>query len=506
MGDPEAGVLAEQSRNEPSIGAAAILFGAALAAAELAVPNDLFWHLAIARLLTTSGFPTVDPFAFTTTTAGGAAIDWSPPEWLGELAFGGAFAAGGLLGAALLTLAAVVVLYVLLYRACRASGGTPLVAAIAVAAVALPASVHLPMRPLVLGHLLTAALIERLVALRAGDRRGLPLLPLGFAVWSNVHPSWPMGLAILELHVLVLAVVPSLARRTGLVVEELTTDARRALLVAGAVSPLAVLLRPDGLDGALYPFMHVLGLGDRMTELIEWFPPDLAQPVNIALVALLCGSLALGLLRREDVRALDVCLVLVAAFLALRHQRFLPLAAMLVAPVLARGLSRTRLASVSPPRPVALTALAAALALFLVALPSDLAASVQDAYPVGAARYLRAHPVGARAFNSFEDGGYLLFALPERRVFIDSRFDLYARGAVFDDYLAIRRGERVAELFDRYDIDAALVPTWERDENFGALERALPDLGFQVVYEDEVARVWASGETAETRAIPSRSP
>jgi hypothetical protein len=501
MGDP-----ARDDGRPAAIGVAAIVFGSALAAAELGVPNDLFWHLAIARRIAEAGFPRVDPFAFSTLTESGAPIDWSPPEWLGELAFGGAFALSGFAGTAALTLLAVVLLYVCLYRACRSAGASPLVAALAIVAVALPAAVHLPMRPLVLGHLLTAALLERLFALRAGDRRGLWLVPLAFALWSNVHPSWPMGLAILELHVLLLALAPALVRRAGLVVEALDPLARRALLVVGAASPLAVLLRPDGLDGALYPFVHVIGLGDRMTELIEWFPPDLAEPVNVVLVLLLAGALGLGLLRPKDVRALDVALVLVGAYLALRHQRFLPLAAMLAAPVLARGLSRTRLSDVRPSRVVSAGALVAACALFVAALPADLGADLEERYPVGAVRYLRGHDVGARAFNSFEDGGYLLFALPDRPVFIDSRFDLYARGRAFDDYLALRRGERIAEIFDTYGIDAALVPTEARDENFAALERALPALGFTIAHEDAATRVWVTDETAETRAIPSRSP
>jgi hypothetical protein len=489
-----------------AIGGAAILFGVALAAAELAVPNDLFWHLAIARRIAETGFPRVDPFAFTTQLPDGAPIDWSPPEWLGELVFGAAFAAGGFAGTALLTLAVVTLLFALVHRACRTVAPSSLAPAIAVAAVAFPASVHLPMRPLVFGHLFTAALIERLIAVRTGDRRGLALLPIGFALWSNVHPSWPMGLAILELHVLVLVAIPSLVRRSGLVVEPLAPDARRALLVAGALSPFAPLLRPDGLAGALYPFVHVIALGDRMGELVEWFPPDLAQPVNVALVLLLAGALALGLARPKEVRALDVCLVLVGTFFALRHQRFLPLAAMLVAPVLARGLSFTRLSEIRAPRHLAIATLAATFVLLLVALPTDLSASVGESYPVAAARYVRTHDVGSRAFNTFEDGGYLMFALPARRVFIDSRFDLYARGRAFDDYLSLRRGDRAGEIFAAYDVDAAILPTEDRDENFAALERELPDLGFRVVYEDAVARVWTSGETAETRAIPSRSP
>jgi hypothetical protein len=480
---------------ERPLWAVAVLAGVAAAAAELGVPNDLFWHLAIARELMTHGFPRTDPFAFSTN-----AIAWSPPEWLGELAFGGAHAFLGLAGTAALALAAVAAIFALLFTTARRVASAP-AAALAVVLFAWPAAVHLPMRPLVLGHLMTALLLERLSALRAGHARGVALLPLAFALWTNLHPSWPMGLAILELHALVL-LVPAPFARLGLVVEPLAPEARRALAIAAAASPLAVLLRPDGLDGALYPFVHVIGLGDRMREIIEWFAPDLAQPVNLTLVLLLALALGLALRTRAEIRALDVGLVALGAVMALRYQRFLPLAAMLAAPVLARGLGASLSRLTLAPR----TARAVAVGVLVLAVvslpaPGELEESRDALLPTRAARWVHAHPLPARAFNTFEDGGLLAWALPERQVFIDSRFDLFARAGVFDDYLALRRGERVGEIVARYGIEAAIVPTATRDENFRALAAALPGLGMTRVYVDEGTEVWARrpADAAPTR-------
>lgn len=476
--------------------AIAVLAGVAAAAAELGVPNDLFWHLAIAREIVTHGVPFTDPFSFATD-----AIAWSPPEWLGELVFGAAYAAGGLAGTAALTLAAVAAIFTLLFRAARSAtravGASDAraepVAALAVALFAWPASVHLPMRPLVLGHLMTALLLERMAALRAGSARGIAWLPLLFAAWTNLHPSWPMGLAILELHALVL-LVPAPFVRLGVVVETLPEGARRPLAIAAVTSPLAVLLRPDGLDGALYPFVHVIGLGDRMREIIEWFAPDLAAPVNLALVVLLLLALGLALRVRTEIRALDVALVVLGGVMALRYQRFLPLAAMLAAPVLARGMATAAFATrvaIAPRTTKAVAAALLVLAVLALPAPGELEETLGVLYPVGAVRWVRAHGLPARAFNTFEDGGYLLWWLPGRQVFIDSRFDLYARAGTFDDYLALRHGERVAQILARHRIEAAIVPTARRDENFDALRAALPEAGMRRVYADEGAEVWA---------------
>lgn len=479
--------------------AAAVLIATGTAAGELAIPNDLFWHLAIARRIQERGFPMADPFAFSTD-----GIAWSPPEWLGELAFGAAHGALGFAGTTLLTLAAIALCFYAIARAARTVASAP-AAALAVIVFAGPASVHLPMRPLVLGDALLAILLARMFALRAGDTRGLAWMPLLFALWSNVHPSWPVGLAILWMHAIALAWLGPLAARLGLQVEALAPSARRPLAIAAIGAPLAVLLRPEGPSGALYPFVHVIGLGDRMREIIEWFPPDLAQPANLALLVLLVLTLFLLVAdRRTPAPLLDVALLVLGASLAFRYQRFLPLAALVSAPVLARFLGRTRFSTLTS-TPFSVRAMVGlALAFLVISTPSsrELVTSLRESSPEGAVRWAHGHRVPGRAFNTFEDGGYLLFYLPRRQVFIDSRFDLYARAGVFDDYLALRRGEHIAEIVDRYQFDAAFVPTAARDENFAALEAALPGLGFTLAHSDEATHLW----TRETRGITSLHP
>ncbi len=481
--------MTPDARRDRFLLASAVLLATGIAAGALAVPNDLFWHLAIARQLVHVGFPRTDPFSFSTD-----AISWSPPEWLGELVYGAAYVSIGFAGTALVALLAIAGCYAAIARAARSVAPAP-AAALAVVVLAFPAAVHLPMRPLVLGDLLLAIVIERMFALRAGDTRGLAWMPALFALWANVHPSWPMGLAIVWMHAFALFFLGPIATRLRMSIEPLAAAARRPLAIAALASPLAVLARPDGIDGALYPFVHVIGLGDRMTEIIEWFPPDLSQPVNLALlVVVVTCAIALLADRRTPVPLLDAALVALGGFMAFRHQRFIPLAAFVCAPVFARLLGRTRWAAVPMPSLNALRAvLALSIAFVVLEMPSsrDMATDLRATSPATTVRWMGTHEIEPeRPFNTFEDGGYLLFYRPNRPVFIDSRFDLYARAGVFDDYLALRRGERIAEIVDRYRFDAAFVPTAERDENFAALEAALPGLGFTLLHADEATHLW----------------
>ena len=138
-------VEAAARRDERAILACAVLIATGIAAGELAVPNDLFWHLAIAREVWHHGFPRSDPFAFSTN-----GIAWSPPEWIGELAYGAAYVSIGWAGTTLLTLGAIALCFYAIVRAARSVAPAP-AATLAVLVFAGPASVHLPMRPLVLG-------------------------------------------------------------------------------------------------------------------------------------------------------------------------------------------------------------------------------------------------------------------------------------------------------------------------------------------------------------------
>lgn len=474
---------------EPAFG---LLYAAILCTVVAGAPrveNDVFWHLAIGRQILDHGFPRTDPFAFSTD-----AIAWSPPEWLSEVVMYGAHAVGGLVALAIVRVCLLATLGALLWTRARTLGAGPLAALVVLAVASSPASVHLPMRPLLVGHVLCAVVLDQLARLRAGRRHLVAWLPLAFLFWANVHPSWPLGLAFLALALVAGVALPrlGLSARLGLGGTALPAADARTLAIALGLSCLAPLGRPDTLEGALYPFVHLVGLGAQADEIIEWFPLSPTDPLHVATVLGLALVLAALVRTRASRDGFDLLVVVLVTALCLRYQRFLPLVTIAVGPIAASLVPpRSRLARWSPPGPMPTVAGAAALVVFAVALPDGqtLRADVEAHYPAREVAWVRAHGLAERAFNTFEHGGYLLWVLPERRVYVDSRFDLYARAGVFQEYLRLRRGEDVLEILDARHIDAAILPASEVDENFTRMTDTLRGAGWTVATQGRTATV-----------------
>ena len=92
-------------------------------------------------------------------------------------------------------------------------------------------------------------------------------------------------------------------------------------------------------------------------------------------------------------------------------------------------------------------------------------------------------------YNSYNWGGYLIWALPDEPVFADGRTDVYNEFLL--DYVKVmfvRPGWK--EVLDRYGVRLALT---ERD---GFLATMLEvQLDWKLIYQDDQATIWVRQET-----------
>ena len=223
-------------------------------------------------------------------------------------------------------------------------------------------------------------------------------------------------------------------------------------------------------------------LTDRfmLETLREWQPVSLegwaGRAYGLYLAVLL--SLVAGWYRRvEPVRWVMLLLVL---GLSLRHWRnvtlflvvSLPLVAELLAAVAASCLRRAPLLKERTTPVLLVLTGATATALYGQGLEhldhvwqSGRAPEryfEQTEYPIEAVRWIRSHrhELGTRLYNDYGFGGFLLWHLPEERIFIDGRMPAWRihDRRIFQDYVELNRDDAPQlAVLDRYGVDWGLI-------------------------------------------------
>jgi len=404
---------------------------------------DVWWHLALGRMITAHGIPSTEPFTFL-----GAPRAWVGQQWGYEVLLARLVGAGGP------SLAMVVM-------------GLAGSAALLVAALCVPHRERVPGRALAAAMLFSGLVAGQLLGVRGQvitvlggavtllvvsrwreGSRWAPwaLVPL-LAVWANLHAGFVVGLAL----PLIAAATVGAWRRID---HHAAPRARvGTLLVACAAAAVATLANPAG--PGLYGYVAQTFLNPTLTQgITEWQSPDFHNLWLRLFEVEVIGLVALWVLsRRPD--PLDMVLALLAVAASLQAQRNVALLAVIATPQIARYGTAVilRWQSARPgrsrraPRPLPSWFALAAAALVIVAtitadvLPATKSWTTADyearTYPAAAADYVAAHLRGERLYSTYEWGGYLAYRFPEDRAVY-----IYGESAIFgasrlDEYLQV---------------------------------------------------------------------
>lgn len=397
--------------------------------------TDVWWNLALGRLITTSGIPAHEPFSFLP-----SAHAWIGQQWLYQVTLAGLVGAGGAglasLVMGLVAVAAVVIAALAIPGAARVTGPW-LFAAMVVTGVVLTSVVGVSSTEItVLGVAIVLFVINRWRDGRAAAIWGLPPL---FLVWANMDGGFAAGLLILMAALL-------LRRPAG-------ATGRRQLGLAIAISAVAVLANPLGPGIYTSVVAGVISPGAAQ-HLAGWASPNFHDwPARLfeaeVLLVIVLWTVSGG---PDRFSAIVGFALLMATFFA---QENLGIFAIFVAPQIAVHGARAWESHVAPrlgsPRwaarrhlhPLATSAvlmvMAALTAVAVVPqLSASVAASYQEAtYPEAAAGYVAVHFPGQRIYTIDTWGGYLAYRFPEGRVvFLYDEPAVFANSAL-DQYLAI---------------------------------------------------------------------
>ena len=440
--------------------------------------HDAWWHLKTGQFIVSQHrLPNPDPFAYTTYLGRSAYPGESATryfnlthEWLAQVILYLVYAAGGfplvvLVRALLMSAVSGLTGWIAWHRSRQflVSLGAALVSATVSYLFAYD-------RPLLVTFLMvtvTIAILEH--------GRWLWTLPPLFVLWANCHGGFIMGWVVLACYA-----ADAWIRKQG----------SRQLWIVAAVSVLVSGLNPNGFR--VLSALQNYRASYMQSMLAEWHATPLLQPSPFVVITLVA---AVVLFRaRKTARPVDWLLFgvfAVAGIYAFRNVLFMAI----VGPIVIAANFPWKVRET----PAWMEFSAAILVGCMIALPVQAKRSFQfsafeTVRPAGAATFLLNHHITGRLFNTYEQGGYLIWRLwPQNRVFVDGRA---LNEQAFRDYREITYGSQsgALRLLDQYGADVILVNSYEYFT--GAVHLLVPELAdprqtaWKLVYRDDEGMVF----------------
>lgn len=324
-----------------------------------------------------------------------------------------------------------------------------------------------------------------------------------FWLWANLHGGFLVGLGLLAIMVgaegikLLINRYRLAHRQRQLAEPALRPDQFWQLVVIGIASSFVTLFNPYGWH-LYYDFYKLFTTPLALSSLTEWQPIQFSGFFLIYLIVLLVALL--WTYRKAEPTRWAVMLILFA--LTIWSRRNLPFFLLASAGFIAEAIdiSVRRISDYLVRRRWLVAGLAVGVGLIFI-LPNlvwllgkagDTATIANlHQYPLQAIQWARAHPdqIGTHIYNSYGDGGFLVWQFPEQKVFIDGRMSYWQMGDKF--VLRDARAIDVADpgaiqmMQDRYGVDWVLV-----NPHLKLAQALSQQPGWQLVYNDSIAVIY----------------
>jgi hypothetical protein len=455
------------------------------------VDTDTWWHVRSGEtMLETRTILTTDPFSLT--KRGEAWIDHS---WGAQLIMYGFYRLAGNAGLAIYTALLATAGMAVVYLMCE---GNPYVRGFALILGAAAASVFWSARPQMLSFFLSTITLYLLHLYKRKKVDRLWLIPVLMIVWVNLHGGFAIGF-ILLFGTIAGEVLGRLF--DGANPDVLTWRQIGKLIVITVIAAAVLVINPNTVQMWGYPFRTV-GIGVLQSFIQEWNSPNFHGRETWPFVFLLVGTLAAVGLGSRKLDWTDLVLVGGTAFLAMYAGRNISVFAIVTTPVFTRHLHSWledkgwRLARSRPPRGgmlvmnyVLLGLITGGALLYILTTlnPATVRKAQEDYLPVKVAEFLNTNvdPQTAGAmFNSYNWGGYLMFAAPQFPVFVDGRTDLYD-DVLLTTWLNTTLGKDWQQTFSTWNIRLVVI---EKESALAGILRTDPT--WREVYADEKASVF----------------
>ncbi len=410
---------------------------------------DFGLHIRMGQLILTKGIPATDPFSYTMPSYPVVDHEWLSDVLLVKLYSVVGYAGLGVIFTVIAT--AALLLQWQIVRAHRRFAFIPFLLAI----VTLYS--FFGIRPQVISWFFFSLILVVTADLEK-FRNWRMLLPFMFLLWANLHGGFPIGLVIFLL-----------AYLYWIFKGKFSIFGSILLFLASVGS---TFITPYGM-GTWREVWMTMSDGIVRWTIAEWHPSFFN--VSFPFWTFVVLSVLLIVRYRRKFTFLDVSLFFILLFLALSSLRHIPLWILAALPLTTQGLVflSQEAAGVKYGKERFLKAFKVFSVIVCILLLPDVLSFItslqakEDYYPQKAVVYLHSHRPHGQIFSSYNWGGFLIWQLPEKKVFVDGRMPSWRWNAhiagesdyAFNDYRKLIGGKLSFTLTTKkYNISMLLLP------------------------------------------------
>lgn len=304
-------------------------------------------------------------------------------------------------------------------------------------------------------------------------------LPILFLVWANLHSGFIIGLLLIFLYLLLETFrktklfnkIISLKFLSGQNLEKTSNKKIKILAIIFIVSVVFTFINPYGVRpyGQIF---SVLGDSFLKSHIIEWMPLFTTSDIWHSIFIILYIGFFVGLLlvfyRKIYFDKLIISLLFL--YFAVSSQRNLLIFIILTVSIFAEllfyfkeSVDKDKIKSILNGYRKWIFVFICLGLLCLGIYPfirDNIKAKDNNSYPEKAVEFLKTLPFSENLLNNYGWGGYLIWNLPERKVFIDGRMPSWRENGqfVFGDYIKLMQTEGDTEqLLLKYNIKIVLL-------------------------------------------------
>jgi hypothetical protein len=456
--------------------------------------GDTGYHIRAGEfILEHRSVPKFDIFSFHTPP-----IPWTAHEWLSEVIMALIHRVAGLSGIVAFFAFLLALTAYLLFKILKSYGADITLAAAITALAVASTKVHMLARPHIFSLLLMVLSHYLLESWQRGKMNRLYLLPPIMLLWVNLHGGYLGGFLLMGAYLAgdFVSMVSGPTASRGASIRKL-----KQLTLVIAASLATCLVNPHGYRILLFPFQLV---SNRflMDHVAEFLSPNFHQSMPFKyLLLLLIAALAAS---RKGIEATELILVLIFTNMALYSARYIPLFALITAPLLTRQAEevksmvggriarflqkRSENIGKQDGRARGVLWPGAAVLVVCLAISSGQCPHYFDekVKAVAACEFLMQERISGNMFNNDEFGDYLIYrGYPVYKVFFDGRSDMYGT-EMMKEYHKVANFEQGWErVLEKYRV------TWIFFDTDSALARFLvKDQEWVLIYSDKVASIF----------------